>query len=90
MDAFIGRLLGSMLNPVVIAIVLAAVIIMRNRPLWAQLASALVAVLVAGLLLYSFDNFLTAAEKARGLTFGLLSALVWFGIFAGVRRLRGR
>jgi Na+-transporting NADH:ubiquinone oxidoreductase subunit NqrB len=84
MAAFLGRLAGSMLNPAVWGIVLAVVLIMRNRTAWTRLAVALGLVLVSAVLLYALVDDLTVDEKVRGTLFGLLSAVVWFAIFTGV------
>lgn len=85
-----GRLIGSMLNPVVIVITLGIFFGLRKYPYLLRLVASLGAVAVAGLALYSLDHFLTYDEKARGLMFGILSAAAWFGIFAGIDLYRKR
>jgi hypothetical protein len=85
-----GYLLGSMLNPVVIVITLGSFVWLRKYPYGIRLVAALGAVAVAGIVLYSFDHYLTSDAKARGLMFGLLSAAVWFAIFASVAAVRKR
>jgi drug/metabolite transporter (DMT)-like permease len=79
-----------MLNPVVIVITLGIFFWLRQFPYMLRLIAALGAVAVAGLALYSFDHYLTNDEKVRGLMFGLLAAVVWFAIAAGVDIVRKR
>jgi drug/metabolite transporter (DMT)-like permease len=85
-----GYLLGSMLNPVVIVITLGSFVWLRKHPYGLRLVAALGTVAVAGIVLYSFDHYLTNDAKVRGLMFGLLSTAVWFAIFASASMLRRR
>ena len=83
-------MIGSMLNPVVVVITLGTFFWLRRFPHILRLGVALAAVAAAGLALYAFEHSLTSDEKARGLMFGLLAAVVWFAIAAGVDIMRKR
>ncbi|RUV66745.1 MAG: hypothetical protein EOR30_34330 [Mesorhizobium sp.] len=87
--AFTGRLLGSAINPVMWVIVAASLYLTRTWHPIARIAVVAVATVVVGSLFYSFDTYLTLPEKARGLSYGALAAVIIASVWIGARRLFG-
>ena len=74
--AFLGRLIGAMLNPVNWVIVGLVFTLMASKPAIARVAVAAAVTVVAAIVLYSFDSYVTGPAKVRGTAFGVLATLV--------------
>jgi hypothetical protein len=87
--AFVGQLVGTMLDPLTPIIVWTVIFVLEKWSIWLRFVIALAAMLVIGLGIQAIDrNAFLVTNKTERMVFVLLATAAWFGIIAGLRRWR--
>lgn len=86
--AFLGRLVGTALNPILWIIIAGSLTSTKNLAASARVLITVAATVVIGAILYMVDDMLTVADKAKGLFFAALVAAIASTIWVLARRRR--